>query len=651
MIDINDIMSECRILETKHNESDMDHWIVERKSSHSDGYYRSVIKNGITHFISYQNGSIESGKSTRRRIGLWSFDRQHLSGLDIKVNGKSEKDTFVKYVRSFGYVYRQYSEFERLDFISSKKAILEIELRSEKKSTFEIDLQLLHDLAWPQNKSKNNYSIEIREQFIEIVSGTASTYIYYESNGKVDARANLSTINIKSESSTKIGIYISCDKSKPDSSDLQESITSYEWVNSISNLSTPSFRINKLFKWAKHDLLELFTPTQIGSGFYAGMPEFSWFFGRDGEWMSMAAIECGMDKMAESHLDLLYSFSRNGQIPHEISLSNGGIMAENNYVYQESLLSTQYMSIDSSPLWVICQYMLSARTGRKIDMSRIEKVMKFCKSCDRDNDGLLENRFSEGLIGWPESWASKRDGICVDINALWLEALKLFTQDTIKGRKEFEDLLEIYKSIFYQMKDDNVVVFDSIYNGKKREIKGATEIVPAVFFKGPLFSESLKWLYKPDMVTDWGVRSVSNEDSMYDGGYHTGTIWPLMSGWLALALYNNSMSEEGFHIIESFARLAFSSLDPGRINETYNPEFLYGEGQFFQGWSSSLFIQSVLEGIIGLSRYPGNGDLSENLRPHLPKGWNEIKLVDFPFRGSVFDIKITKDNQVIILKK
>lgn len=651
MIDTTKILFECRKLQTIDNEIDMNHWVVERKTSGSDGYYNSVLKNGITHFISYQNGSIESGKSNRRRIGLWSFDKQHLSSLDIKVNGRSEKDTFVKYVRGFGYVYRQYKDFERIDFIPSKKSIFEIELRSENFCSFEIDLQVLHEVAWPQIKSEDEYVVDVKENCLEIMTGTASTSIYYASDGKIDIQANRNTISVKSESASKIGIYVSCDKSIPDPSDLENSLISNEWINGISNLITPSFRINKLFKWAKHDLVELFTPTPIGNGFYAGMPEFSWFFGRDGEWMSMAAIECGMGELAENHLDMLYSFSRNGRIPHEISLSNGGHMDDNNYTHQETSLSTQFMSIDSSPLWVICQYMLSAWTGRKIDKDRIGTVMEFCRSCDRDNDGFLENRFTEGLIGWPESWAEKRDGICVDINAWWLEALRLFNSDKGSGQEEFERLLNTYKSIFYQKNDEHISVFDSVQRGEKREIKGAMQIVPAIYFKGSPFSESLVWLNKPDMVTDWGVRSVSNRDRMYDGGYHTGTIWPLMSGWMTLALYNNSMYQEGFHMIETFTRLAFSSPDPGRINETYNAEFLHSEGQFFQGWSSSLFLQSVLEGIMGFSRFPDSIDLSKNMEPHLPKEWREVKLLDFPFRGDLFDIEIKNGQEIKVYKK
>lgn len=643
--EIEGIMNFCRNLVSGDNERDMDHWIVERDTSKSDGFYSSAIKNGPVHFVTGQNGSIESWISPRRRVGLWNFDTQHMSGLDIKVNGRSEKLTFLKYVRGFSYIYRQYEEFERLDFISTKKAILELELRSEKKVRFEVNIQILHETAWPQSSVGKDYRIFENDKYIEISSSISSTRIYYSSDGKIEVSVHDSNITIGSDFSSCMGVYVSCDGSPPEKGDIEDSIRYNEKTNSISNLVTPSFRINKLFRWSKHDLLELFTPTPIGSGFYAGIPQFSWFFGRDGEWMSMAAMECGMGSLAQDHLDMLYSFSRNGRIPHEIPLSNEGHIDGKNYKIGSAAVSTQFMSIDSSPLWVICQNMLSGWTGIKPDLEAIRKVMNFCHSCDRDGDGFLENRFSEGLIGWPESWAQERDGICVDVNAWWLEAMRISGEKNVEAEKHFENLLDHYTKTFYRSTEKGIEILDSINGDKERNIKGAMQIVPAMYFNGPEFKRGLKWLYQPDLVTEWGVRSVSNRDRFYDGGYHTGTVWPLMTGWMALALYNNSMYTQGFDMIETFTRLAFAGLEPGRINETYNPEFLYAEGQFFQGWSSSLFIQSIMEGMLGFERIPTEDDPSEIMNPHIPEDWDEVKLLNFPFRKSVFNITVRKGNR------
>ena len=648
MPEVERVIKRVRNLDSGDNERDMDHWIVERRNSKSDGYYSCAIKSGSMHFVSAQNGSIESWASPRRRVGLWNFDTQHISEIEVKVNGISGKETFLKYVRGYAYIYRQYEHFERLDFISRDRSIFEIEVRSEKKVEIEINLQVLHETAWPQSKLGNNYEVNEGDGCIEIKSNITSTNIHYRCEDKPLITVDRGKISLKTAPASSLGIYISCDGSEPRENDLEGSIKYNEIPNSVSNLVTPSFRINKLFKWSKHDLLELFTPTPIGDGFYAGIPQFSWFFGRDGEWMSMAAMECGMGELAESHLNLLYSFSKNGRIPHEIPLSNGGTIDGKNYFIGDSPISTQFMSIDSSPLWVICEYMLSAWSGKYPERERIKKVFEFCASCDRDGDGMLENRFSEGLIGWPESWAKTRDGICVEVNAWWLEAMRLFESKERKNGLKFEELLELYKKMFYRDNNGKVTVLDSHFNGGKREIKGAMQIVPAMYFKGTPFRESLEWLYRSDMVTEWGIRSVSNRDAFYDGGYHTGTIWPLMTGWMALALYNNSMHREGYNMIETFTRLAFSSLDPGRINETYNPESLYGEGQFFQGWSTSLFIQSIIEGLLGFERIPEDRDPSKNMKPQLPEEWEEVKLLNFPFRDSVYNITVKKGNKIEI---
>ena len=630
----------------ENNFTSLTHWIVERKSSNSDGMYISALKTGPVHFVAHQNGNIESWLSPRRRIGLWNFDTQHVSAMNTYFNGKGDTETFKKYVRGLGYIYREYEEWERVDFIPEKKAILEMEMRSSKKGNFVTNLTILHEKAWPQIRNGTHYDARIDSGYVEIRSDVATTKIFHKTDGNLKIEINNNLITLRSNQSTSLFVYISCDGSEPGKDDFERTIEFHERPMKTAILETPSFQFNKFFLWAKHDLLELFTPTPIGNGFYAGIPQFSWFFGRDGEWISMAAMECGMIDFAKEHLDMLYSFSSNGRIPHEIPLSNEGRIDSPNYTIGDSEVSTQYMSIDSSPLWVISQYMLSAWSGKEPQREKISKVMDFCRSCDRDSDGLLENRFSEGLIGWPESWSRERDGICIDVNAWWFEAQRIHNSVEGLENNSLESDLQKFKDLFYWNDGTGSRAYDSMDGKRGRNIKGAMQIVPSIYFNGGAFQDILEWLYQPDLVTEWGVRSVSSRDPFYDGGYHTGTVWPLMTGWMALALYNNTEYEKGFEMINSFVRLAFSSMDPGRINETYNPEYLYGEGQFFQGWSSSLFIQSFIEGLLGITRVPENKSLKANLHSHLPKEWDELFMKNFPFKGKFYDIEIRKGDVI-----
>ena len=52
-----------------------------------------------------------------------------------------------------------------------------------------------------------------------------------------------------------------------------------------------------------------------------------------------------------------------------------------------------------------------------------------------------------------------------------------------------------------------------------------------------------------------------------------------------------------------------------------------------------------MEGLLGFERIPTDDDPSEMMSPHLPEGWNEVKLLNFPFRNKVFNITVRKGNK------
>ena len=636
------ILSTCRGLCDSDNERNPDHWVLERGKHGFSGMYISALKTGTTHFISCQNGDINSGISPRNRVGLWHFDTQHISYLGVKFNDESAENTFKKYVRGLGYTYRSFKGYERLDYIPPEKGLLVFDLFAKDRGTFDIQVKASHEKSWPQVLVAKSYETSVSNREIKVNSEIASTVIHVDCDGDISIRVNGPYVDIRSENTKNMRISFSCDGSSPDNTDIKNSIEYHNSVKRFCEVETPDERFNKLFLWAKHDILELYTKTPIGNGFYAGIPKFSWFFGRDGEWISNAAIECGMDELAKDQLDLLYRFSKNGRIPHEIPLSNDGVIKSLNFKVGGSPINTQFMSIDSSPLWIILQFQLSTWTGIKPEMEKITKVYNFCKSCDRDNDGLIENRFTEGLIGWPESWAKNRDGICIEVNAWWLEAWRLYTSAIGKGKSEYDEALKTFTNMFYTHNGEIVTPPDSIDGDIRRMVKGAMQIVPGMYLNDSVIRKSLEWLSRDDMATAWGVRSLSIEDPAYDGNYHTGTIWPLMSGWMAISLYNNRMPERGFNMLMTFIRQAFYSLDPGRINETYHPEFMYPTGQFFQGWSSSIFIQAFLEGLLGIPRIPQGDNILTEINQNLPSTWNVVRIRRFKFRGKTLDLEITK---------
>ncbi len=632
----------CRGISGRDNRRRMDAWVVLRGAVGFGPDNLSLIKGKKAHLIVLQNGNMSTAPSGRFRTGFWEGGRQHFASLTMQIDDKHSDAMFRKYVRRPHYTYREYDNVERIDFVQFDIPGLCIAVKSDGSHDVIFRLQASHATMWPVEETAENYEL-VRDGSSYIVKSSLSSTRLAARGKDAGVTFDGRNVTVTFPQCTEAILFV-CDGSSTEGDfDLKKQAGYHSRISEMCVLKTPDFMFNKAFFWAKHDLLEFYSETEIGNGFYAGFPEFSWFFGRDGEWMSMAAAECGLHEFAREHLRTLHLASRDGRMPHELPLIED---SGNNGTYKLGghELETKYMSIDSTPLWVLAELNISRWTGIPPPLSDIRSAIEFCKSCDRDGDGLMENRFSEGLIGWPESWADRRDGTCIDVNAWWLEALKEYSVMTGSDVELLRKTMSSFSSVFFQGDDNQFEVIDSQKDGKLRLIKNAMEIVPAMYGRGRRYEKLVRFLSGEDMLVRWGIRSMSSLDPMYDRGYHTGQVWPLMTGWFVLAAYNNDMPDIGFSALRSFPMLSFSSPDPGRINEVYHSEYVQATGQFAQGWSSSLFVQCIVEALFGLK--PDGNSGKEGLsscRPRLPEGWKSMEMLNVEYQGLHFDIRVKPD--------
>ncbi len=640
--------AKCRDLSDSDNLRVMDAWILENRPGLRRGDFLSFVKGRKSHFIVLQNGTIHSAPSGRFRTGIWFGGEEHVSSFDIKVSGKSCAGTFRKQVRRLAYTYREYEHFERIDFAPFDKSAIAVALRFAGPTTAVIEMDVNHRTMWPENRTAGGYELSRPSSGTLSVKSDLTETDVAVSNGEAGASLEGNVLKVTTRCDGFCLISISTGGKSAEAADFARNVDYHSSSLDSCVLDTPSFEMNKYFLWAKHDLLELFSESDQGKGFFAGMPEFSWFFGRDGEWMSMAATECGLQELATAHLDMLAKGSEGGRIPHEIPLTlpNGN----QRYGMSGDELPTRFMSADSTPLWVISMLKLTKWHGVPAPEGMLKKAVDFCISCDRNGDTLIENDFSRGLIGWPESWSSHRNGTCIDVNAWWLKALDEYATVHDEFRQLAKKGMDNYLSTFFRLNDGKLAVFDSVDGDVRREIRSPMEIVPAMYWKSDLMHALVSSLSGDDMITPWGVRSMSSRDPMYDRGYHTGEVWPLMTGWFAIAAYRNGMAGTGLRLLESFPMLAFSGPDPGRIGETYHPEYIYSMGQFAQGWSSSLFIQAVIEGLFGIDPdgSPGGVGLGRSMEAHLPEQWKRMGLKRIRYRGRHYDISVDKKGKSVI---
>ncbi len=112
----------------------------------------------------------------------------------------------------------------------------------------------------------------------------------------------------------------------------------------------------------------------------------------------------------------------------------------------------------------------------------------------------------------------------------------------------------------------------------------------------------LRQLAAHTLNTDWGLRDVSGEEKIYDGmSYHQGSVWPLFTGWAALAEYRGGQPLAGYQMLMENANLTRAQ-DLGAVTELLSGDYFvpFGRSTSHQLWSSAMVITPTLRGLFGI---------------------------------------------------
>ncbi len=107
--------------------------------------------------------------------------------------------------------------------------------------------------------------------------------------------------------------------------------------------------------------------------------------------------------------------------------------------------------------------------------------------------------------------------------------------------------------------------------------------------------------------------------------YHQGSVWPLFTGWAALAEYRANQPLAGYQLLRENANLT-TAQDLGAITELLSGDFFvpFGRSTSHQLWSSAMVITPTLRGLFGISiDAPGN---TITVDPHLPADWDHATI-------------------------
>jgi GH15 family glucan-1,4-alpha-glucosidase len=419
-------------------------------------------------------------------------------------------------------------------------------------------------------------------------------------------------------------------------------------LSSKVQIDSPDKEFNDLFQWAivATDRFFAYTPS-VGKGLLAGMgttargwdggqrisgrPGYAWYFGRDSQWSSFAINDYGDFDIVKQQLEFLQQYQDlSGKIFHEISTS--GVV--------------HFDAADATPLYLILAAHYLRASGDiefiKISWPHLIKAMNFLYSTDTDDDGLIEN--TNVGHGWVEGGALFGVHTEFYLAALWAQALSdmAFLSSHV-GESDLNAQLEkdadrvrvILNEDFWS---DSTRFF---HHGKYRNGTYNSEktVFPAVgAYFNLLDDEKVKFILEAyagnGFTSDWGVRILSSASQLFDPrGYHYGSVWPLFTGWAALAEYEYGNSNQGFmHIWNNLFIKNHWAL--GFVEEVMNGAVYKPAGVCaHQCWSETGILHPAITGMIGWK--PNAVTNIATLKPRLPLNWDTVTVRNLRMGESV----------------
>lgn len=352
----------------------------------------------------------------------------------------------------------------------------------------------------------------------------------------------------------------------------------------------------------------------LGQGICAGLPRFPNYWARDTGWSLRGYLAAGDYAFARTAIDnFLRRQARggNGVTKGELPMIISG---------KSFLHSTTYGSADSTFLFprAIKEYVMS--TGDvaflKSRWQAIVDLIDWGLHKDVDGDGLIEHGFSgtaEMLPIQDSTWMDHIDRrkSANDVQALFYESLAVGSElarlagDGESEKRWTERAKSLKETIDRQYWNPAMgFYFDTIRkDGSKDPSIRPNALVlilaDAVLDRAKAVSV-MQRIEKDDMTAPWGVRTLSNFDPKYQPTlYHDGAVWPLVTGWAALAELKLGRFDQAAGYLSSMAGRILA--EKGMYAETYRgdrPEPF--NSCILQAWSVAMYARAFLEMAAGL---------------------------------------------------
>jgi glycogen debranching enzyme len=317
-------------------------------------------------------------------------------------------------------------------------------------------------------------------------------------------------------------------------------------------------------------------------------------------------------------------------------------------------LPYEYAAADSTPLFLTAMWDY-VRTSGDVPFLRahrqaVMKAWNFEITHDADGDGIYDN--AQGT-GWVESWPPGMPKQEIYLALLDEQASRAMAE---LGRVLGEDAIasgaktraeRLHDTIEHEYYRPGADAYAFSWNGDGKVDTAAT-IYPAIaWWNGGAGLDhpqaSLRRWASHDFATDWGLRDVAGSDPLYDSmSYHQGSVWPLFTGWAAMAQYCAGNSLAGYQGTMQNADLT-AAQDLGAVTELLSGDLFepFGRSTSHQLWSSAMVVTPVLRGMFGIEADGLNHRLK--VTPRIPADWNQAEVKRLRVGESVIDVNYKRE--------
>lgn len=392
-------------------------------------------------------------------------------------------------------------------------------------------------------------------------------------------------------------------------------------------LETPDKRVNRSFALAKANLQLLSADygPNLPPYFLGGVPEYPQLFGCDTEYTVPGATAAGFGDVAKSALLALadYGMRACGRIPHEIT-TNGRVFHPGN---------TQ-----ETPQFAVACWDYFRWTG---DIAFLRRVYPLCK------EGIIEYMpaiwggagslypIGDGVVERSGMGARKLDSTCYLYQGLcalrdMAEALEL-PDDVRLYTARLSELAHRFELDWWL--EDEGMYADSLHTDGRPQFDGHWTVVLPLQLGMASEERAQRALERieREWVNRWGLVHTRGKEDL---------VWTLPTGLLALTAFRYGRASSGVRLLENIAETAaYGTL--GAFKELI-PIGLC----FVQLWSAGLYLQGIIEGLLGLQPLAHLHRLA--ISPRLPATWPLVRMTALPVGDHLLSLQITPSDLEVV---